>query len=103
MAKRTSFAETETGSSVVVSDPLGALCQALLSSDETEDKVQARRSVSGMAQRPWQQLPVSLRKAVRADVARLREGRISAEEIVAKGYGRAVVDQALRDLGHGGA
>ncbi|NVP54461.1 hypothetical protein [Mycoplana rhizolycopersici] len=103
MTKRTSIPETAIGPPVAASDPLGTLCQVLFSSEETEAKVDARRTVSGMAQRPWQQLPAKLRGAVRADVRRLRDGKLSREDIIGRGYSFAVAEQALRDIGQGGA
>lgn len=84
-------------------DPTEALCTTLFSTEEGAEKTAARRTVGGMTQRPWQQLPGKLRRAIRADIRRLRDAKLSGEEIAAKGYGRAIADQALRDIGHGGA
>lgn len=84
-------------------DASAALCAALASSEDGPQKTAARRTASGMTQRPWQQLPGKLRRAIRADIRRLRDAKLSGEEIAAKGYGRAIVEQALRDLGQGGA
>lgn len=103
MTKQAPVTAAEAAPSAVARDPLGALCAALASPEETQAKVDARRTVSGMAQRPWQQLPAKLRSAVRADVRRLREGKLSREDIIAKGYSFAAAEQALRDIGQGGA
>ncbi|SOC47090.1 hypothetical protein SAMN05892877_1274 [Rhizobium subbaraonis] len=103
MAKQSSGALAEATGSAAACDPLGALCAALASPEETEAKVNARRTVSGMAQRPWQQLPAKLRSAVRADVRRLRDDKLSREDIIARGYSYAAAEQALRDIGQGGS
>lgn len=106
MAKQptqTAQTESDEAAAAITHDPHTALCAALASSGEGSDKTAARRTVSGMTQRPWQQLPGKLRRAIRADVRRLRDAKLSKEEIAAKGYGFTIAEQALRDIGQGGA
>lgn len=103
MAKQPALTAPGVPAAIPVIDPLGELCAALASTDEGAKKVDARKMVSGMIQRPWQQLPGKLRRAIRADIRRLREAKLSGDAIAAKGYGRTIVDHALRDLGQGGA
>lgn len=103
MTKQPTQTASDAPAATPASDPLAALCAAISSSQEGADKAAARRTISQMTQRPWQQLPGKLRRAIRADIRHLRDAKLSGEEIAAKGYGRAIVEQALRDLGQGGA
>ncbi|MDE4595914.1 hypothetical protein [Sinorhizobium meliloti] len=81
-------------------DPMEHLCQALFSTEEGAKKKAARQTAGSMTQRPWPQLPSRLRSAIRSDIFRLLESGKSRGQLVEAGYSAAVVNQALRDLGH---
>ncbi|MQW00218.1 hypothetical protein GHK46_23680 [Sinorhizobium medicae] len=81
-------------------DPMEDLCQALFSTEEGAKKKAARQTAGAMTQRPWPQLPSRLRSAIRSDIFRLLESGKSRGQLIEAGYSAAVVNQALRDLGH---
>ncbi|MGH0227889.1 hypothetical protein NKZ03_17510 [Sinorhizobium meliloti] len=91
--------EQERAPTVAV-DPMEDICQALFSTEEGAKKKAARQTAGAMTQRPWPQLPSRLRSAIRSDIGRLLDNGKARGQLVEAGYSAAVVNQALRDLGH---
>lgn len=80
-------------------DPVAKLYRDLRSDQEGPAKLDARKQVAGMTQRPWEQLPPGLKSAIRTDIGRLNAAGKTIEDIVAAGYSGTIANRALRDLG----
>lgn len=69
---------------------------------EAKDRGQHRKAASTLAAagRPWEQLPVTFRRAVRADATQIlgKQGA-GADALVTAGYSARLADQLLRDIG----
>ncbi|WEZ84580.1 hypothetical protein P6U16_08400 [Rhizobium sp. 32-5/1] len=88
---------TEVTEGKPVVDPMRSLIENL-----SKGERQARETLSGMSQRPWEQLPSRLKSAARDDVsAALQSGRTRAD-LLADGYKVHTLTHILRDLGLGG-
>lgn len=82
--------------------PIDALVAALRTGEPPEALTDARRVVGSMDQRPWEQLPSSVKSAIRTDIRRMIDGGSDDAALRAAGYSGSIVRAARRDLGLGG-
>lgn len=82
--------------------PLDTILSALRMGEPADVLADARRTVGGMDQRPWEQLPSGVKSAIRADFRRLIEAGADEAALRAAGYAESIVRAARRDLGLGG-
>lgn len=77
-----------------VSDPVRSLID-----DLSKGARAARETLSGMSQRPWEQLPALVKSAARDDVAASLAAGQKRHDLVAGGYSDHTLEHILRDLG----
>ncbi len=82
--------------------PLDAILSALRIGEPADVLVDARKTVGGMDQRPWEQLPPGVKSAIRADIRRLIQAGADEAALRGAGYAVGIVRAARRDLGLGG-
>ena len=91
----------DTASVVSAADPVEALVNTLVAGTSGPELDEARSLAGRFLQRPWEQLPSSVKHAIRTDIARLHREGMDRTAIADLGFGPTITRQAMRDIGLG--